>query len=415
MRMAGSVAYGAALSSAHAPDPLPEVRAGVRRARRDRRPACRIRSPRASAANGSPAARRRCWRGCSIPRRSRKSTSQPYKVERAADAAAVRRRASIRTEAPSRRDRCASSPAARKEPVNTVFTIDEHPLWIGRKGCHVELDGSGAVDPPLLDLRARQRIWSCATPTRTWARSSTDNRSRGGDRRRRAPAARRLGAGQRRADGRNGRAGRADPPRRARSRSTRRSSPEITQQRRGADSADRGRVVLICVEGPLNGQEFEIPPSRSGGRPRRPRPRSRRVSLPPPLRSRPRPEGTIRVRDLGSRNGTFLNTLPAQQHESAGRRRDPRGREPIQDRTSPMNWIVVAALLAQISLPTHNETMEVVVANVDVTVVDKDGTHVSGLRPDDLRSSTTELRRRSRTSRDPGEPRDHAVRWGHRH
>src|SRR5262249_6581810 len=25
------------------------------------------------------------------------------------------------------------------ESVHTVFTIHEHPLWIGRKGCHVEL------------------------------------------------------------------------------------------------------------------------------------------------------------------------------------------------------------------------------------------------------------------------------------
>src|SRR5687767_587511 len=24
--------------------------------------------------------------------------------------------------------------------MNTVFTIDEHPLWIGRRGCHVELE-----------------------------------------------------------------------------------------------------------------------------------------------------------------------------------------------------------------------------------------------------------------------------------
>src|ERR1051325_5710898 len=26
-----------------------------------------------------------------------------------------------------------------RESLNTVFTIHEHPLWIGRKGCHVEL------------------------------------------------------------------------------------------------------------------------------------------------------------------------------------------------------------------------------------------------------------------------------------
>src|ERR1043165_353042 len=25
------------------------------------------------------------------------------------------------------------------ESINKVFTIGEHPLWIGRKGCHVEL------------------------------------------------------------------------------------------------------------------------------------------------------------------------------------------------------------------------------------------------------------------------------------
>jgi len=49
-----------------------------------------------------------------------------------------------------------------------------------------------------------------------------------------------------------------------------------------------------------------------------------------------------------------------------------------------MNRILVAVLLAQLSVPTHNETMEVVVANVDVTVTAKDGTHVSGLLPDDF-------------------------------
>jgi len=49
-----------------------------------------------------------------------------------------------------------------------------------------------------------------------------------------------------------------------------------------------------------------------------------------------------------------------------------------------MNWSLVALLLAQLSIPAHNETMEVVVANVDVTVLDKDGTHVTGLLPDDF-------------------------------
>jgi pSer/pThr/pTyr-binding forkhead associated (FHA) protein len=83
------------------------------------------------------------------------------------------------------------------------------------------------------------------------------------------------------------------------------------QQRRESGNTAGGRVVLICVEGPLIGQEFEVPPTglvvgREG-----------HVRVPDEFLSRrhfeviPDAEGIIRVRDLGSRNGTFLNTLPA--------------------------------------------------------------------------------------------------------
>lgn len=72
------------------------------------------------------------------------------------------------------------------------------------------------------------------------------------------------------------------------------------------------RAVLICTDGALNGQEFEIPPTglivgREG-----------HVRVPDEFLSRRHFElvrdedGTIRVRDLGSRNGTFLNTVPAR-------------------------------------------------------------------------------------------------------
>jgi pSer/pThr/pTyr-binding forkhead associated (FHA) protein len=75
---------------------------------------------------------------------------------------------------------------------------------------------------------------------------------------------------------------------------------------------DASRTVLVCVEGPLAGQEFEIPPAglvvgREG-----------HVRVPDEFLSRRHFElvrednGAIRVRDLGSRNGTFLNTLPAR-------------------------------------------------------------------------------------------------------
>jgi len=46
---------------------------------------------------------------------------------------------------------------------------------------------------------------------------------------------------------------------------------------------------------------------------------------------------------------------------------------------------VAPSLFAQpASVPRHHENVEVVVANIDVTVVDKDGTHVTGLRPEDF-------------------------------
>ena len=77
-------------------------------------------------------------------------------------------------------------------------------------------------------------------------------------------------------------------------------------------AAEPRRNILVCVSGPLNGQEFEIPPTglvvgREG-----------HVRVPDEFLSRkhfevaPDSDGNIRVRDLGSRNGTYLNTLPAR-------------------------------------------------------------------------------------------------------
>jgi pSer/pThr/pTyr-binding forkhead associated (FHA) protein len=81
---------------------------------------------------------------------------------------------------------------------------------------------------------------------------------------------------------------------------------------RTTQPAAASRVVLICVEGMLAGQEFEVPEGglvvgREG-----------HVRVPDEFLSRRHfevlrdGEGTVRVRDLGSRNGTFLNTLPAR-------------------------------------------------------------------------------------------------------
>jgi len=82
--------------------------------------------------------------------------------------------------------------------------------------------------------------------------------------------------------------------------------------RERAAAGEKKRTVLVCLEGPLSGQEFEVPATglvvgREG-----------HVRVPDEFLSRrhfevmPDADGAIRVRDLGSRNGTFLNTLPAR-------------------------------------------------------------------------------------------------------
>jgi pSer/pThr/pTyr-binding forkhead associated (FHA) protein len=197
-----------------------------------------------------------------------------------------------------------------KESVNTVFTIHEHPLWIGRKGCHVELaeaelsirhcsisvrgenlvvrdadshmgtflDGQ-AIDEAVIEdgvhlLRAGSALVS-VEPTEE-----------------RGIAVEPIAADS---------SSVLDDAALARAHAMRTTQP-----------AAAARVVLICVEGPLAGQEFEIPQGglvigREG-----------HVRVPDEFLSRRHFEvareddGVVRVRDLGSRNGTFLNTLPAR-------------------------------------------------------------------------------------------------------
>ena len=194
------------------------------------------------------------------------------------------------------------------DSLNTVFTIYEHPLWIGRKASHVELDeaelslrhcsifvrgdalvvrdadshmgtfldgqqideaviGDGVhllrVGSAMVSVEPTDQIGLPVEPIPLDASVMTDESELAGKIRTRA----------------------IQPP---------------------------SRVVLVCVEGPLTGQEFEIPPAglvvgREG-----------HVRVPDEFLSRRHFEivrdegGDVRVRDLGSRNGTFLNTLPAR-------------------------------------------------------------------------------------------------------
>ncbi|HEX6178170.1 MAG TPA: FHA domain-containing protein [Thermoanaerobaculia bacterium] len=195
------------------------------------------------------------------------------------------------------------------ESVNQVFTIGEHPLWIGRKGCHVELEEAE------LDIR------HCSISLRNGELVLRDAGSHMGT----------FLDGQRvtetvLTDGvhllRAGSAlvsveptGDTGTPVEAISLDDSDvfdNSVLRIMERRAEENQEGQRCMLVCVDGPLSGQEFEIPPTglivgREG-----------HVRVPDEFLSRKHFEvfvdgnGAVRVRDLGSRNGTFLNTLPAR-------------------------------------------------------------------------------------------------------
>jgi pSer/pThr/pTyr-binding forkhead associated (FHA) protein len=233
----------------------------------------------------------------------------PYRVERAAESQPPPR--GEPSLAPSRPRSLRIVARGAHESVNTVFTIGEHPLWIGRKGCHVELaeaelsirhcsifvrgdqlvvrdadshmgtflDGQPVEEAVIEDGVHILRVGSALVSIEPTSAAGVAVE----------PIA--LDA-----------AGVLDESQLA----------EKIRLSRTTQPAAASRIVLICVEGALAGQEFEVPSSglvvgREG-----------HVRVPDEFLSRRHFEvvreedGTVRVRDLGSRNGTFLNTLPAR-------------------------------------------------------------------------------------------------------
>lgn len=198
-----------------------------------------------------------------------------------------------------------------KESVTTIFTIHEHPLWIGSKGCHVDLAEAG------LSLR------HCSIAVRGDKLVVRDADSHMGtflDGQQIDEAVIEEGVHLLRA----GSALVSVEPTEERGVSVQPIALDHARDLEEAELAAKvrtnrttqpaaiSRVVLICVEGPLAGQEFEVP---NGGLVVG---REGHVRVPDEFLSRRHFEvareddGAVRVRDLGSRNGTFLNTLPAR-------------------------------------------------------------------------------------------------------
>lgn len=195
------------------------------------------------------------------------------------------------------------------DSVNTVFTIYEHPLWIGRKACHVEVDEAElSIRHCSLSVRGDQIVVRDADSHmgtfldgRQIEEAVIDN----------GVHLLRVGSALVSIEPTDQIGLPVEPI--SLDVATITDESELSKKLHAQRAAQQAsRVVLVCVEGPLVGQEFEIPSSglvvgREG-----------HVRVPDEFLSRRHFElvhdedGAVRVRDLGSRNGTFLNTLPAR-------------------------------------------------------------------------------------------------------
>ncbi len=238
---------------------------------------------------------------------------QPYKVEREEPAAAS---APAASSAPGKPRSVRVVARGTNQSMNTVFTIGQHPLWIGRKGCHVELE------------EAELSIRHCSISLQGNDLVVRDAESHMGtylDGERITEAVIGQGVHLLRVGSAlvtvepTGDAGVAVEPMHLEPKDVIDESA-VMQKLEELTAAASGpkRNILVCIGGPLNGQEFEIPPGglvvgREG-----------HVRVPDEFLSRkhfevaPDADGQIRVRDLGSRNGTFLNSLPARDTRVRG-------------------------------------------------------------------------------------------------
>jgi pSer/pThr/pTyr-binding forkhead associated (FHA) protein len=234
---------------------------------------------------------------------------QPYRIE--APAAAAEDPHTAPFEPPSQPRSVRIVARGAKESLNTVFTIHEHPLWIGRKGCHVELaEAELSIRHCSISVRGEQLVVRDAdSHMGTFLDGQPVEEAAIGE----GVHLLRVGSALVSIEPTEEEGVRVMPI--ALDTASVIDESELAARMRPLKTtqpAAAARVVLICLEGPLAGQEFEIP---AGGLVVG---REGHVRVPDEFLSRRHFEvvrdedGTVRVRDLGSRNGTFLNTLPAR-------------------------------------------------------------------------------------------------------
>lgn len=203
------------------------------------------------------------------------------------------------------------------ESVNTVFTIDREPLWIGRRGCHVEIDDAELSIRHCSIVRRGDQllVLDHDSHTGTFFDGEQIDEAVVGDGTHLLRAGSALLCIEPTME-----TGRPVEAIALREDDLLEASPQLMKKllERAAKAQAAQlpvapkRLVLICTAGSLRGQEFEVGPlglvvGREGD-----------VRVPDEFLSRKHfsiffdAEGILRIRDMGSRNGTFLNTLPAR-------------------------------------------------------------------------------------------------------
>jgi len=234
---------------------------------------------------------------------------KPYRVDASAAPPAEDRAA--RDEAPARPRSVRVVARGASQSVNTVFTIRDHPLWIGRKGCHVELaEAELSIRHCSISVRGDELVVRDAdSHMGTFLDGQPVDEAVIGD----GVHLLRVGSALVSVEPTEEPGVAVGPIALDAAQVVDESALAArVHAMRTTQPAAASRVVLICVEGMLAGQEFEVPlgglvVGREG-----------HVRVPDEFLSRRHFEvlreedGTVRVRDLGSRNGTFLNTLPAR-------------------------------------------------------------------------------------------------------
>ena len=203
--------------------------------------------------------------------------------------------------------------AGRK--IDEVFIIDRAPLYIGRMGCHVQIeDAELSIRHTRIERRGGD-LWVVDEGSHTG--TFMDGEPVGEARLLEGVHLIRAGGALVAAE-RTDEDGKLVEPVEIATEKLLQASPLLMKKllekgARSAREASESRLVLVCIEGPCSGQEYDIP--AEGGIVGR----QGTIRIPDEFLSRKhfafirdQEDGTLRIRDLGSSNGTFLNTLPAR-------------------------------------------------------------------------------------------------------